>query len=229
MILQYGVFLLICAPIGLWFQVYAKIRFDQNFGFVFSNLNHKLYTGDHSFFGRFIFAFDFSEWFGSIYCRPFYGNYYLFNYALRSSIFGEFSYWQGEGYAVAAILTAYLSVVLLAMSLTWAVVACIKTRGRADSVFRRAELSVPDLLFVFLLVQSQIFSEIYFYIQMPYGCTMDFRYIMPLILGIALTLGCTRKVLAAEGGKFSTVMNNLTLVSVGAFLTVSILFYSVCI
>ncbi len=229
MLLQYGVFLLICAPIGLWFQVYAKMRFDQNFGFVFSNLNRKLYTGDHSLFGRFIFTFDFSEWFGSIYCRPFEGNYYLFNYALRSSIFGEFSYWQGEGYAVAAIFTAYLSVILLAISLTWAVVACIKTRKSESSLFRRAGLKIPDLLFVFLLVQSQVLSEIYFYIQMPYGCTMDFRYIMPLILGIALTLGYTRKILVVEGGKFSQIMNNLTLVSVGAFLTVSTLFYSVCI
>ena len=229
MLAQYALFLAICAPIGLWFQVYAKARFDQGFGFVFSNLNKKLYTGDHSFFARFIFPLDLSEFFGSLYCIPFEGNYYLFAYALKSSIFGEFSYWQGEGFAAAALVFAYLSVVLLAISLTWAVIRCVQTRGEDGGLFKRAKLNFPDLLFVFLLVQSQVLSEIYFYIKMPYGCTMDFRYIMPLILGVGLLLGYTQKILAVEGGKFSTAMNRLTLISVVGFLTVSMLFYCTCI
>ncbi len=229
MLWQYATFLCVCAPIGLWFQIYAKARFDQGFGFVFSNLNRKLYTGDHSFFSRFIFTFDLSEWFGSIYCRPFEGNYYLFNYALRSSIFGEFSYWQGEGFAVAAIFTAYLSTLFIAISLIWAVVVCLRKKGKEEGLFQKTKLSFPDLLFVFLLVQSQVLSEIYFYIQMPYGCTMDFRYIMPLILGIALLMGSVGKILATEGGKFSLLMNRLTGVSVGAFIILSTLFYCVCI
>ncbi len=229
MILQYAAFLLLCAPIGLWFQVYANIRFDQEFGFVFSNLNHKLYTGDHPFFERFFIAFDLGEYFGSIFCRPFEGHYNLFNYALRSSIFGEFSYWQGEGFAVAAVFTAYLGAISLFISLVWAVVACVKSRKKEDNLYRRAELNFADLLFTFLLVQSQVLSEVYFYIKMPYGCTMDFRYIMPLILGMALTLGYTRKILAVEGGKFSLAMNRLTLIAAGAFLASSTLFYCVCI
>ncbi len=229
MLCQYAVFLCVCAPLGLWFQVYAKMRFDQNFGFVFSNLNGKLSTEKYSFFERFIFTFDLSEWFGSIYCRPFEGNYFLFHYALRSSIFGEFSYWQGEGFAVAAIFTAYVAVALLAASLTWAVVVCIRTRKEEEGVFKRAGLQISDLIFVFLLVQSQVLSEIYFYIQMPYACTMDFRYIMPLILGVALLLGYTQKILAVEGGKCSIELNRLTLISVVAFLSVSTLFYCVCI
>ncbi len=226
---KYVTFLAVCAPIGLWFQVYANIRFDQEFGFVFSNLNRKLYTGDHSFFERFFVAFDLKEYFGSIYCRPFEYHYNLFNYALRSSIFGEFSYWQGEGFAVTAVYTAYLAAIFLAISLVWAIVVCVKSRKAEEGVWKKSSLSFPDLLFVFLLVQSQALSEIYFYIKMPYGCTMDFRYIMPMILGIALTLGYTRKVLAVEGGKFSMVMNRLTLLATSAFLLSSTLFYCVCI
>ena len=241
MFTQYGVFLLICAPIGLWFQVYANIRFDQEFGHVFSNLNRALSTERHSFFERFFIAFDLREYFGSLYCVPFStmdatrteylvdGNYNLFAYALKSSIFGEFSYWQGEGFAVSALLFAYLSVGLLTISLIWAAVACFRTRGKEDSLYRRASLNAPDLIFVLLLVLSQVLSEVYFYIQMPYACTMDFRYIMPLILGIALTLGYTRKILAVEGGKLSTTLNRLTLLSTAAFLISSTLFYCVCI
>lgn len=228
-ILQYGAFLLICAPVGLWFQVYANVRFDQEFGFVFSNLNKKLYTGDHSWFARFIFPFDFSEFFGSIYCRPFSGNYYLFNYALRSSIFGEFHYWQGEGFAVCAILFAYLVAILLFIGIVWCVICAMKTRKDENGLYPRTGFSFVDVLFVVLLVQSQALSEMYFYIKMPYGCTMDFRYIMPMILGMGLLLGMTRKMLAVEGGKTSTVLNSLLLLSVIAFLASSSLFYCVCI
>ncbi len=229
MILQYCAFLLICAPIGLWFQVYAKSRFDQGFGFVFSKLNKKLYTGDYSFFERFIFPFEMSEFFGSIYCKPFSANHYLFNYALRSSIFGEFHYWQGEGFAVSSILFAYLSAVLLFVGIVWCVIRGIKTRKDENSLYKRTGFSFVDLLFMILLVQSQVLSEVYFYIKMPYGCTMDFRYIMPLILGVGLLLGMTRKMLALEGGKTSTVLNRLLLLSIIAFLTSSSLFYCVCI
>ena len=238
---QYGVFLLICAPIGLWFQVYANVRFDQEFGHVFSNLNRALSTARHSFFERFFIAFDLKEYVGSLYCVPFStmdatrteylvdGNYNLFAYALKSSIFGEFSYWQGEGFAVSSLLFAYLSAGLLTISLIWAGICCFRTRGKKDSLFNRAQLNAPDLLFVVLLVLSQVLSEVYFYIQMPYACTMDFRYIMPLILGIALTLGYTGKILATEGGKFSTALNRFTLLSAAAFLISSTLFYCVCI
>ncbi len=228
-IAQYGGFLCLCAPLGLWFQVYASQKFGQEFGFVFSNLNHKLYTGDHSFFGRFFFTFELSEYFGSIYCRPFEGHFNLFNYALRSSIFGEFKYWQGEGFAITAIFAAYAAAALLFVSLVWIVVQCVRSRKSEQPLWRRSGISLPDFLFVFLLVQSQALSEIYFYISMPYGCTMDFRYIMPLILGMALLWGYTRQCLEAQGGRVSLALNRLTLIAVGALLVSSTLFYCVCI
>jgi hypothetical protein len=218
----------------------VNIRFDQEFGFVFSNLNRALSTKRHPFFERFFIAFDIEEYFGNLYCVPFSkmnesrteylvdGNYNLFAYALKSSILGEFTYARGEGFAVTAVLLAYLSAALLAVCLVWAVIACLRKRGKEDSLYKKAGLNFPDLLFTFLLVQSQALSEIYFYVKMPYACTMDFRYIMPLILGMALMLGYTQKVLAAEGGKFSLALNRITLISVSAFLTVSVLFYCIC-
>ena len=194
-----------------------------------------------SFFERFFIAFDLREYFGSLYCVPFStmdatrteylvdGNYNLFAYALKSSIFGEFTYWQGEGFAVSALLFAYLSVGFVMVSLVWAVICCYRTRGSETPWSSKAELHFADVLFIFLLVLSQVGSEMYFYIQMPYACTMDFRYIMPLILGMALTLGYTTKVLALEGGKLSTTLNRLTLLSTAAFIISSTLFYCVCI
>ena len=233
MIVQYGLFLVICAPIGLWFQIYAKIRFDQGLGYVFDNLNQALYTGHHSFFGRFVFAFDLSEYFGTIWCRPFNGNYNLFNYALRSSIFGEFSYWQGEGFAVLSIVLAYTVALFLFISLIFVCVKGWRDGDRSVPLWKRCKaqtiLSFDDFFFVFLWMQSQVLSEVYFYLKMPYGCTMDFRYIMPIISAIALTLGFVYKALEKTDGKCAIVLKRVLTLSTIGFLTVSTLFYCVCI
>jgi len=231
LIVQYALFLLICAPIGLWFQVYAKVRFDQPFGFVFSNLNHKLYTGDHSFFERFILCFDLKEYFGSLWCIPFEGNYYLFNYALKSAVFGEFAYWQGEGFGVTAVVLAYALSACLFVALSYCAAVLIKRRKNPEfrTGLNGAFTDKKMLFFAFMLLQSQVLSEIYFYIKMPYGCTMDFRYIMPMILAIALTLGYTQKTLVLVGGKTATALERLLLLLSIGFLIASSLFYCVCI
>ena len=64
---------------------------------------------------------------------------------------------------------------------------------------------------------------------MPYGCTMDFRYIMPMILGIALTVWLVNGRLVKEGGKLSLALSRLTVVSFGLAMLFSSLFYMVCI
>lgn len=224
MALQYGGFLLVCAPIGLWFQVYAKMRFDQNFGYVWNNLSSGLYTGDRSFFERFFVTFDPNELFGSLYCKSF-DNYNIFHFCLRSSIFGEQSYSRGDVFAVAAVLFAYLVCILLFAAIVWCVVRYFTSKGKENGLHTRAPVEFRDLLFVFLLVQSQAISQIYFNISMPYGCTMDFRYIMPLILGIALTMGCTQKCLQADGGKAAVAIDRLLIIAVVGFLLSATLFY----
>jgi hypothetical protein len=231
MFAQYAAFLLVCAPIGLWFQVYAKIRFDQGLGYVFDNLNRKLYTGDHSFFGRFFIAFDFSEYFGSIWCRPFEGNYNLFNYALRSAIFGEFTDWQGEGFAVLAIILAYLVSAILFISIIYCLVRTWKKKKEGplwNRFKRQAVISFDDFLFLFLFMQSQALSEIYFYIKMPYGCTMDFRYIMPLILGLVLSVGMVGRTLTAAGGTLAYKCSVALYILAGGLIVSASLFYCVC-
>lgn len=226
MIIQYGAFLLVSAPLGLWFQFYAKAKFGQPFGFVFSNLNGELYTGDHSFFSRFFIAFDVNEWFGSLYCAPFSFHYNLFLYLIRSSLFGEFSYWQGEGFAASAFACALVAV----FSLLAAVVFClVKSFGNKK---KRPEFSPEEkrnVFFVATLSLSQILCEVYFYIKMPYACTMDFRYIMPLILGIAMTAYYTRKKMQSLSDKTGNAISTISSVSIAATLCLTTLFYLSCI
>ena len=228
MLLQYGGFLCICAGIGLWFQVYAKLRFDQDFGYVWNNLTDRLYTGDRSWFARFVFPFDSGEFFDRIYCYSF-DNYYLFNFALRSSIFGEQSYAQADVIASLSVLFAYLAALLLFAGVVWCFVLYIRARKNKNLLLNAPTASFKDLLFTFVLLQSQVLSEIYFYATMPYGCTMDFRYIMPMILAMALTVGCVQKTLAAHGGKASIAMSRVLTLGIIAFLTASTLFYLTCV
>ncbi len=229
MVLQYGLFLAICAPIGLWFQVYAYARFAQPLGHVFSNLNQNLYTGDKSFFERFVFTFDLSEYLGSLYCRSF-DNYNLFNFSLRSSIFGEHSYSRGHIFGAFALLFAYMVAFLLAAGLVYCIVIWVKDRKKPLSAWKNnPPISFKELLFVFLLVQSQVLSEMYFYIKMPYGCTMDFRYIMPLILGMALAFGYVQKTLAAAEGGLAVKLGKTLYVTLAGFLISSTLFYCICV
>ncbi len=227
-VLQYGGFLLLCAPLGLWFQIYANVRFDQAFGYVPGNLTKRLYTGDYSFFERFIFPFDLSEFFGSIYCVPFEGNYWLFNFSLRSALFSESKYGSGEGFAVTSIVLAYLAAIMLFVALIWSVVRYFKAKKQGRNLLKETNVTLSELLFVLLLVQSQVLSEIYFYISAPYACTMDFRYIMPLILGIAFLIGYTNKILVADGGKAALVINRLVILLSMALLVSMSMFYCAC-
>lgn len=230
MVLQYGLFLLLCAPLGLWFQIYASVRFDQEFGYVFSNLVKSLYTGDEPFFDRFFFPRDLSEIFGRLYCKTHNGSYNIFNFMLRSSIFAEFSYSRGDMFAAVAVIFAYLAAFLLLVGLIWSYAVWNKNR-KENGFWQNVKMLVvdKDFLFIFLLVQSQAVSQIYFNIKMPYSCTMDFRYIMPMILGMALMLGKVQKTLVTEGGKASCVFNRILSITIVAFLVSSALFYCTCI
>ena len=99
----------VAAPIGLWFHVYAKIRFDQPFGFVFSNLTSALYKGDYNIFQRFINIFDFGDLFGKIWGNTFV-NYNLPNFMIKSAVFGEYGFAGADALAVFALIFHYLFV-----------------------------------------------------------------------------------------------------------------------
>jgi len=227
-ICQYIIFLIICAPIGLWFQVYAKIKFDQNFGFVFSNLNGELSTKQHSIFSRFIFASDLEEWFGSLFAMPF-DHYNLFLYLTRTSVFGEFSYWQGESFGLVALASAYLACGVIIIDIIYCLIALIVKRAKKQITFKAIFRKFGDILFMVSLILSQVVSMYYFYIKMPYGCTMDFRYILPMILGLALGLGYIFKTFKLIGGNTAKILTCSTLALIVVFITSSAGFYMMCV
>lgn len=173
--LQYIVFLAICAPIGLWYQVFSMYRFGQPFGYVFSNLNQGLSTAGYSVFDRFFNIFDFEDLSRGIFASS-WDDKNLYIYLVRSFIFGEFSFWHAEAFALIAVIANYL---LIISTVVFYIIYLVKAKKD----------NAEGKLFSGVLVFTQCACLVYFYIAMPYGCTMDARYIMPSIIGFALMLG----------------------------------------
>ena len=199
LILQYLCFLLIAASIGLWFQVYAHNVYGIPYNFVFRALNSELFTGPRSyvlshhylsveyydtynsgaiytngfvnFLARFVLPFwpaDFEESF--IFADAF-ENYNILTYAIKSSIFGEFPYWGGEGFGFIGIISGYIGWFLL-IGIT--IYNFVKKRCDMAMIVSAA------------IAISVIIFYLYLQITMPYGCSMDARYIVPIIVPLAI-------------------------------------------
>ena len=213
-IIQFCVFILICAPIGLWFSIYAGIRFHQPLVYVFNNLNPELSTAQYNVFERFINPFDINGLFGSLYCRAF-EDYNLFAYVVKCSIFGEFSYWQGEGFAVSAVIFNYIFIIF---SIVMFVFYMTHSKGERKE----------EKILVIANFATQVISFIYFNISMPYGCTMDFRYIVPIIISFGLGIALTFDKFLLQKGPLGFSSKCLAIVEL-AFLGSATLFYLVAI
>ena len=171
-LIQGAIIGLIIAPLGLWFHVYAKVKFNQPFGFVFANLNENLYVGDHNFFERFINIFDFADMSTALWGNTFV-NYNLPNFLLKSALFGEYSFICADALGFLALTFNYLFVY---SSLVLMIIYFIYSK--------KEHLEVK--IIAGALVVTQLLAQLYFNIKMPFGCTMDFRYIVPIILGFMI-------------------------------------------
>ena len=208
LIFQYVIFLLICAPLGLWFQFYSHYVYGLPYGYVFSNLNAGLFTGTQSWVsanrGSSALTYYNAQNSGLIYTNDFYNvfmrfisplyipdfavsgpimasswnDYNLLSYAIRSALFGEFESTGGTIAGTANVLAGY---VLWFSTLAGLVYCAIK----------KVKLGKEGRFSLYLMAGIVAFF-IYLSISMPYGCSMDFRYIVPLILPLAIVLGKLR-------------------------------------
>ena len=235
-ILQYGVFAAICVPLSLAFVIYAKIRFNQPIGFVFNNLNKLLSTTHHSVFERLFITFDSDEFFASLYLRTFtnlrsglYNNYNTYNFAVRSAIFGEFGFWHGESFAIVALLSLISLTFTFAGAVGIIVVNYVKKTVVLKTPVHPLAMDDGTKVFIFgvILFLSHIVSYVVFYIKMPYSCTMDFRYIMPVVISIPLMLSGFGKIAQTSG--ILKVYNYILITNVLLFLFSSALFYMTCV
>ncbi len=164
---QTATFLAAMLPLGLWYQVRNMIKFAQPLGYVAPlSTDSQLYTGDSSLLERFIFAPKAEL--EKLFCDP-WNDVNLIAYTLRCSIFGEYK-WGSS--VICAILLA-LNIAMIALALIAAVIMLTKFKGYKN----------PFCLIFTLIWAVHIAFFMCFYLSSPFGCTMDFRYAVPTLLG----------------------------------------------
>ena len=86
----------------------------------------------------------------------------------------------------------------------------------------------PMIRFGFLILWLiQIGFFILFNVQYPYGCTMDFRYIVPTAVIGAIYLGLLLERWKQNGNVYTKILSIVCSVFVALFCVVSVLFYTI--
>jgi 4-amino-4-deoxy-L-arabinose transferase-like glycosyltransferase len=155
------IFSLISLPIGLWYQVREYILFESNSVPIPGDF---LYTGNYSIFDRFIKISFISII--KVFCQiP--GDYNVFAYIVKCSIFGEYTY---ENMSYIHILMIFTNFILIIASIIYMI----------KYLFKKKEHNfITNLLLIVWLVN--IVSYYSFNYKYPYLCTMDFRYMIPTV------------------------------------------------
>ncbi|MDO4731811.1 MAG: phospholipid carrier-dependent glycosyltransferase, partial [Clostridia bacterium] len=164
---MFGLFLLIALPLSLWYPVRNYILFDQSLLYI-PRLSEDswLYCGDISLFNRLNpLNLNLSTPFCDV------GNdYNLADYTLKCSLFGE---WDITSFTTVAYILLCVNLLLTVISLACMIYILIS---------RKYKMLRPINIFFAVLWLTQIISFVITNINYPFGCTMDFRYIVLTIL-----------------------------------------------
>lgn len=210
LIQQFILFALVCLPLGLWYAVRNALLFGQSFSYVLPmSTRSTLYIGWHSLFSRFL-SFPIGDLFHNFFCNP-YGDYNLWVYLVKCSVFGEFSFDSGYPFAGALLVCNLILIVLSLAAMVWIMFA------RNVPRFTRFLLGGLWL--------SQMGSFILFNLKYPFGCTMDFRYIVPTLISGAGFLGLATERVRRFYPKSARRVSPAICCAIVAFAVVSTLFY----
>ena len=192
-LIQLGLFGIISLPLGLWYTVRNYILFKQPLGYVLLiSKESRLYRGNESIFHRFL-TIDITNLIKTPFADPWKdGN--LSVYAVKSSLFGEFKY--DVPYFIPVILL--LLACLLVVSLSYAIIKLWYLKQKELLDFRIGIIGLWGIIIIFY---------IYFYISYPFGCTMDFRYIVPIVTVSSMIIGISYNYEASEAIMSSKVLS----------------------
>ena len=172
--LQAAIIGAVSIPLGLWYSVRNYIRFGQEIMYVV-NPGEKIYTGDMSIFSR-LFMINIDNMCKTPYCDAF-SDYNAPVYYLKSSLFGEFTHNMPNFIPVIMLLLGVVLSVLVACAL-------VHDIKRITAGEKSIENVLPAITFIYCYIIA-----LWFYFKMPYGCSMDYRYILFLSIPGAALLG----------------------------------------
>ncbi|MGI5999444.1 MAG: ArnT family glycosyltransferase [Candidatus Merdisoma sp.] len=179
---QFAVFACIAFPIGLYFPIRNYLLFGQGLNYVLPP-GDNIYCGDHGFIERFV-TFPISRLLSPVYLDPF-SEYNLNFYLIKSAVVGEFEYHHVEEWPAAVLIVCNLILVVQSVFAA-ACVAAGRRKGSVHELFRKSGLHLWGILGLWIWLYL---NHVVLNIRLPYGCTMDFRYIVPTALIGAVFLG----------------------------------------
>lgn len=174
--LKMVVFGVISLPLGLWYSVRNYLLFGQPIGYVMTP-GDLLYTGECSYVARF-FSLNIQDWLETPYTTAI-DNYNFPVYLLKSELFGGFQYQT----------PLWLSFMLLAVNTVLTLIVAAYGIARIVFLVRKGEYREGKLRpfsFGLLFGGYAAFS----YLKIPYGCSMDIRYYLMIVVCKVLALGC---------------------------------------
>ena len=194
-VLQYLVFLAVCAPLGLWYQIRSYILWKVPLTYVARpdlELNPGQIIEQMPFWKRFISFGDGVD-------------YNIISETLNEAVFDG-------GYYRDNMLLALIGYLLLASFTVFTIsVACnLITAWIKERNFMNLVMTI--------LLAAELISYVYFCFSYPYTCTMSFRYIVPTIIAAAYYTGRSKDI-------GPNLLSLITTASVYALAGVSYIFY----
>lgn len=169
--LKFCGFGIISGGLGLWYAIRNYILYQQSFTYVpDTSLDSPLYCGDHSVLQRFGPDFSFLT---NIFNNS-YEDYNVFTFLFRGSLFGE---WEFPALPVEFVKLYYCAWWLLLVVMI------------AIMIYMLVRKSTKMMYVFFGTFVVQMASYIWFNIQFPFGCTMDYRYIPITTIVLAFFTG----------------------------------------
>ena len=215
--LQLVVFGVICAPLGLWFQIRNLIKFKVPVTYVLRADNPyqdlTKYTPVQRIFG--FYGFPIEDFFMNLGSDG-EQDYNIFIAQVKTALFGGENCRDNFAMSMAGYALLLVFLVLIALSVAGFIYALITLKKRK---------SIWEDLGMAVLAVSQTISVISFSLQYPHICSQDFRYSTPFIL-------CGTFFLLRAGeikipGTKDGLAAKLVKVLAGAFLVLAILFYTI--
>lgn len=170
---KYIVFAGISLPLGMWYSVRNLIRFGQSLTYVLQiPKDSEIYTGDHSLAQR-LFGIQIKNLIETPYANA-WGDYNYPVYALKSALFGEFQYEVGK----------WIPSVLVSLAVLLSIACVAAMIQKRDLIRKERDYGILYGTAIWMYVSSLIF-----YMKYPFGCSMDYRYMLAFTIPVAAILG----------------------------------------
>ena len=184
MLPQFGIFALICVPLGLWWQIRTAVLFDVPLTYVPSLSEASgQFLGEYSGFERlFTFPFEsikniFVVWDSNGFD---YNEYSIFLGLIKTAVFGEFTLFN---VAHQNIVSNVGNVFCHLLFWSCVMLTAIAVWGIVYSFVKKKYIVDLTLTVMFLLVGLVILiNYVKFCFDYPFTCTQNFRYCVPLML-----------------------------------------------